>query len=230
VRFEDLPRIDLVLVSHDHYDHLDLPTLRRLWQRDRPLIVTSLGNDTVIGKPARGGRARLGRILAIRPGVEVLIERNHHWSSRWMTDRNRALWSAFTIRLPAATSSLPETPAGATADGRARPRGTGQFRLAHHPDRRLRAARFHAHHHVNPEEAMAIFEDARPGAGARHSLGHLPAHLRADRSALAAARGAEAQTPASPPTASSHFRRAAASAFRHGSCGTMSVSAPGRIR
>lgn len=50
VRIEDLPRIDLVLISHDHYDHLDLPTLRRLWQRDRPLIVTSLGNDAVIAQ------------------------------------------------------------------------------------------------------------------------------------------------------------------------------------
>ena len=50
VRFEDLPRIDLVLVSHDHYDHLDQAALRRLWQRDRPGIVTSLGNDSVIGQ------------------------------------------------------------------------------------------------------------------------------------------------------------------------------------
>ena len=48
VRFEDLPKIDLVLVSHNHYDHLDLPTLSRLWERDRPLIVTSLGNDAIL--------------------------------------------------------------------------------------------------------------------------------------------------------------------------------------
>lgn len=48
VRFDDLPKIDLVLVSHNHYDHMDLPTLKRLWERDRPKIVTSLGNDTIL--------------------------------------------------------------------------------------------------------------------------------------------------------------------------------------
>src|SRR3954447_1946908 len=48
VRFEDLPRIDLVLVSHNHYDHMDLPTLKRLRERDRPMIVTSLGNDAIL--------------------------------------------------------------------------------------------------------------------------------------------------------------------------------------
>src|SRR3546814_3094011 len=51
IRFEDLPKIDLVVVSHNHYDHMDLPTLKRLWARDRPLIVTSLGNDSIISKP-----------------------------------------------------------------------------------------------------------------------------------------------------------------------------------
>ena len=62
IRFEDLPKIDLVLVSHDHYDHMDLATLKRLWERDKPLIVTSLGNDSVIGAGGRpGDRARLGR-------------------------------------------------------------------------------------------------------------------------------------------------------------------------
>jgi L-ascorbate metabolism protein UlaG (beta-lactamase superfamily) len=101
VRFEDLPPIDLVLVSHNHYDHLDKTTLERLWQRDRPLIVTSLGNDAVIGQT--GAKATAldwnGRVQ-VKPGVEVVVNRNHHWGSRWFTDRNRALWSSFVVRLP----------------------------------------------------------------------------------------------------------------------------------
>lgn len=99
--FDRLPKIDLVLVSHNHYDHMDLTTLKRLWDRDKPLIVASLGNDAVIGGvgvPARtldwGGR------LTVRPGIEVIVNRNHHWSTRWISDRNRALWSSFVVRLP----------------------------------------------------------------------------------------------------------------------------------
>jgi len=163
VRFEDLPRIDLVLVSHDHYDHLDLPTLRRLWQRDRPLIVTSLGNDTVIRQAGAEAVARdWGESIAIRPGVEVLIERNQHWSSRWMTDRDRALWSAFTIRLPGGNIFF----AGDTGwgDGRwAREAARhGPFRLALIPIGAYEPRDFMRTHHVNPEEAMAIFETLDP--------------------------------------------------------------------
>ena len=122
VRFDDLPRIDLVLVSHNHYDHLDQATLKRLWDRDHPQIVTSLGNDSVIGQTGAkamaldwGGNATLTATglkdtsTDIRcdpdswcPGdrARVFITRNHHWGSRWFTDRNRALWSSFVIALP----------------------------------------------------------------------------------------------------------------------------------
>ena len=101
VAFDDLPKIDIVLVSHDHYDHMDLGTLERLWDRDKPLIVTSLGNDTLlksVGVPSVvrdwGGR------VTVKPGVEVIVTRNHHWGSRWGTDRNRALWSSFVVQVP----------------------------------------------------------------------------------------------------------------------------------
>ncbi len=101
IAFDRLPRIDLILVSHDHYDHLDLATLKRLWARDRPLIVTSLGNDSVIGQAGVPARALdWGQRIALRPGVEVVVTRNHHWGTRYAADRNRTLWSSFVVRLP----------------------------------------------------------------------------------------------------------------------------------
>lgn len=101
VRFDDLPPIDLVLLSHNHYDHLDLKTLQRLWARDRPRILTSLGNDTILrAKGVEATGLDWNSRVAVKPGVEVAATRNHHWGSRWFTDRNRALWSAFVIRLP----------------------------------------------------------------------------------------------------------------------------------
>jgi L-ascorbate metabolism protein UlaG (beta-lactamase superfamily) len=101
IAFAALPKIDLVVVSHAHYDHMDLATLKRLWVRDRPRIVTSLGNDAVIGGAGIPSTALdWGGRVALRPGVEVVVTRNHHWSSRWFTDRNRALWSSFVLRLP----------------------------------------------------------------------------------------------------------------------------------
>src|SRR3546814_18285266 len=88
------PKIDFVLLSHNHYDHMDMPTLKRLWERDRPRIVTGLGNDTRL---ARNGIPSVvsdwGGRVPVKPGVEVIVERVHHWGSRWMSDRNRALWS-----------------------------------------------------------------------------------------------------------------------------------------
>ncbi|MWC42453.1 MBL fold metallo-hydrolase [Sphingomonas carotinifaciens] len=101
IAFDRLPRIDLIVVSHNHYDHMDLDTLRRLWLRDRPHIVTSLGNDSVIAQAGVPATALdWGQRLALRPAISVVVTRNHHWGSRWFADRNRALWSSFTITLP----------------------------------------------------------------------------------------------------------------------------------
>ena len=101
IALDKLPKIDLIVVSHNHYDHMDLTTLKKLWDRDKPLIVTSLGNDSVIGQAGVPARALdWGGRLTIKRGVELIVTRNHHWGSRWFADRNRALWSSFVVRLP----------------------------------------------------------------------------------------------------------------------------------
>ncbi|MEI9850675.1 MAG: MBL fold metallo-hydrolase [Sphingomonas sp.] len=168
VRFADLPRIDVVLVSHDHYDHLDIETLRRLWQRDRPLIVTSLGNDAILRSAGIEARALdWGGEAAVRPGVAVAVTRNHHWGSRWFADRNRALWSSFVVRLPHGNFFF----AGDTGfgDGRwpAEAAALGPIRLAAIP---IGAFRFEpgqmaAGSHIGPREAIRVWNGlGRPRA------------------------------------------------------------------
>jgi L-ascorbate metabolism protein UlaG (beta-lactamase superfamily) len=174
IRFEDLPRIDLVLVSHNHYDHLDLPTLSRLWERDRPLIVTSLGNDAIlrwegIGSVARdwGGRVsvRPARRLAdgaLEGAVEVIVERSHHWGSRWGSDRNRALWSAFTVTTPAGNIFFAgDTGWGGGAWVKEAARH-GPFRLAILPIGAYEPRDVMRGSHVNPQEAMRVFAGLDP--------------------------------------------------------------------
>jgi L-ascorbate metabolism protein UlaG (beta-lactamase superfamily) len=71
IAFEDLPDIDLVLLSHNHYDHLDLVTLARLRLAHNPLVITPLGNDAIIKNHTPGMRMsdrRLGPCCQIRSG------------------------------------------------------------------------------------------------------------------------------------------------------------------
>jgi L-ascorbate metabolism protein UlaG (beta-lactamase superfamily) len=163
VAFGSLPKIDLVLVSHNHYDHMDLPTLKRLWERDRPLIVTSLGNDTILrGRGIEavaldwGGRRRIGA------NAEVIVERNHHWGSRWGTDRNRALWSAFTVKLPGGNIFFAGDTGWGDGGWVSEAARRGPFRLAIIPIGAYEPRNVMQNNHVDPEEAVRIFEMLRP--------------------------------------------------------------------
>ena len=167
IRFDDLPRIDVVLISHDHYDHMDLATLRRLWRRDHPLIVTSLGNDTILRDAGIPAQARdWGGRVAVRPGIDVIVERVHHWGSRWGSDRNRALWSGFTVTLPGGNLFF----AGDTGWGNGSwPRAAardGPFRLAIIPIGAFRPREMMTGNHIGPQEAVAAFRLL----GADHAL------------------------------------------------------------
>ena len=189
VRFEDLPKIDLVLISHNHYDHMDLATLKRLWKRDRPLIVTSLGNDTILraegiglvpevetrAPPPPSGVIALDWRDGIRMAVpcpdraapcpaplDVRVLRNHHWGSRWGTDRNRALWSAFSVRLPSGNIFFGGDTGWGDGSWVREAARHGPFRLALIPIGAYEPRDFMKTNHVDPEEAVRIFETLRP--------------------------------------------------------------------
>lgn len=178
IRFEDLPKIDLVLVSHDHYDHMDLATLRRLWERDHPLIVTSLGNDTVIAQSGAKAIARdWGQRVAVRPArtladgsvvgpIEVIVERVHHWGSRWMSDRNRALWSGFTVTLPGGNLFFAGDTGWGDGSWPAQAAHDGPYRLAILPIGAYQPRELMSGNHIGPVEAVAAFR----ALGAGHAL------------------------------------------------------------
>ena len=171
IRFEDLPKIDLVLVSHNHYDHMDLDTLKRLWDRDKPVIVTSLGNDSVIGEagvPAKaldwGGRTTLA------PGIDVVVNRNHHWGSRWFADRSRALWSSFVVKLPSGGNLFFGGDTGAGDLNWANEAAAyGPIRLAIIPIGAFRftAGQMAAGSHIGPVDAVEVYRRL----GAAHAIG-----------------------------------------------------------
>lgn len=103
IAFEDLPPIDIVMVTHNHYDHMDMVTLQRLAAAHQFLIVTPLGNDVIIKKALPDTKIRAmdwGQSFDIGP-LMIHCEPCHHWSARGTSDRRHALWAAFVIEGPA---------------------------------------------------------------------------------------------------------------------------------
>jgi L-ascorbate metabolism protein UlaG (beta-lactamase superfamily) len=101
IAFDDLPRIDAVLVTHNHYDHMDVGTIGRLWQRFRPRIVTPLGNDTILKRDVPGLVAKAvdwDEVVDLGGGITVHVEPTLHWSARGAGDRMHALWASFVVQ------------------------------------------------------------------------------------------------------------------------------------
>ncbi|HEV2750008.1 MAG TPA: MBL fold metallo-hydrolase [Gemmatimonadales bacterium] len=101
VRFDDLPAISCVLLSHNHYDHCDLGTLRALDGRFHMPFVTPIGNGRVLRS---AGLRQVEEIdwwqRADTAPLPITLTPAQHFASRNMFDRNRALWGGFLIEAP----------------------------------------------------------------------------------------------------------------------------------
>lgn len=103
IRFEDLPTIHAVIVSHNHYDHCDLPTLRRLMERDRPRIFVGLGVDRLLTDAGIENVRAFDWWQSEQVGpVTVTSVPNQHFSARGIGDRNGTLWTAYVVEGPTA--------------------------------------------------------------------------------------------------------------------------------
>lgn len=168
----DLPPLDAVLVSHNHYDHFDIATLSRL-ARERPArVLTPLGNDVIMrdNDPAIAAEAYdWGARVEIGPGVFVHFEPSYHWSARGLSDRRMALWCAFVIETP--SGRIYHIADTGFADGglfRQAREKHGEFRLAILPIGAYEPRWFMADQHVDPAESVKILELC----GARRAMAH----------------------------------------------------------
>ncbi|HEY6456715.1 MAG TPA: MBL fold metallo-hydrolase [Steroidobacteraceae bacterium] len=163
ITFESLPPIDVVLLSHNHYDHLDLPTLRRLHSSHSPLMVTPLGNDAILRRAIPGVRVVAGDWwdrIGIGRSAEVRIVPAYHWSARTGRDRRMALWSGFMLSTDAGRAYF----SGDTGYGNGRifrdvRRRIGRPDLALIPVGAYAPRWFMCAQHTDPDQAVQILED-----------------------------------------------------------------------
>jgi L-ascorbate metabolism protein UlaG (beta-lactamase superfamily) len=163
VALGDLPHIDAVLLSHNHYDHLDIATLKHLQRDHAPLIITPLGNDRIIHRHIPNANVVAldwGQGVDVAPGVQAHVVPALHWSSRGPRDRRMALWGGFMLRAAGRLIYFAgDTGYGTGAIFRRLRQEFGPVDVALLPIGAYDPSWFMAAQHTNPAEAIAIMRD-----------------------------------------------------------------------
>jgi L-ascorbate metabolism protein UlaG (beta-lactamase superfamily) len=154
VRWEDVPRIDVVLLSHNHYDHLDLAALRRLADRGESQFVVPAG----VGRLLRS--QKIGPVHELDWGKAVSIGQAQihsvpalHFSARGIFDRNRTLWCGYVIETAGRTVYFAGDTAFGDHFGMIRER-FGAPRVALLPIGAYEPRWFMSRVHMSPDEAV----------------------------------------------------------------------------
>jgi L-ascorbate metabolism protein UlaG (beta-lactamase superfamily) len=150
IRFEELPPIDVVLISHNHYDHMDAPTLARLQREHHPRTFVGLGNGAFLK-----GATDLDwwQSAELAEGVRVHAVPAQHFSSRGLSDRDANLWCGFVLETPHGPLYF----AGDTGWGPhfdAIRQRFGSMRLALLPIGAFRPEWFMCSVHISPQDAV----------------------------------------------------------------------------
>ncbi|WP_324957481.1 MBL fold metallo-hydrolase [Oligoflexus sp.] len=168
IRYEDLPPIHMVLLSHNHYDHIDIETVKRLSRDHKPRILAPLGDGPLMRE---AGVERIEEMdwwqsLPLREGVQATYLPSQHWSARGMFDRCLSLWGSFVISVGDEGFYF----AGDTGYGPHFKEIAARFprlRSAFLPIGAYEPRWFMRYQHTNPEDAVMAHQDLK----AKHSIG-----------------------------------------------------------
>jgi len=98
LKIDQLPPIDVILISHNHYDHLDMPTLVRLYETHHPLVLTGLGNASFLKENGILKAQELDWWQHRNFGeLKLFFVPAQHFSGRSLSDRDKTLWGGFVV-------------------------------------------------------------------------------------------------------------------------------------
>jgi len=158
----ELPKVDLVLVSHNHYDHLQPSSLRKIQSQSQPAFVTTLG----VGKYLK--RMGIRRVVEldwwgttqVDPDLEVTCTPSQHFSARGMRDRNKTLWGGFAFRSGGVLTYFAGD-SGYCPHFQEIGRRLGPIDIALLPIGAYKPRWFMKPMHMNPDEALCAHRDLR---------------------------------------------------------------------
>jgi len=164
----DLPRIDVVLISHNHYDHLDEESIRELAQLQPDIkFLVPLGLASLLRDWGARDVEELDWWQPVRlGGVEIQPTPVQHWSKRSFFDRNKTLWSGWMLRWDDFSFYFAGD-TGYSDDFRKTAQRLGSPTLAAIPIGAYEPRDFMKSAHLNPEEAVRAFRDL----GAKYAFG-----------------------------------------------------------
>lgn len=163
ILLKDLPRIDLVLISHNHYDHLDKNSIQELQDKFAPMFVVPLGDAKLLKKFGAKNVIELDwwQTHAV-PNSDLIVTfvPVQHWSSRTPFDRNKSLWGGYVLK----NSKFNVYFGGDTGYGKHFTETTtklGPFDLSLIPIGAYEPRWFMKEQHMNPEEAVQAHLDLK---------------------------------------------------------------------
>ncbi|EQC52502.1 MBL fold metallo-hydrolase [Bacteriovorax sp. DB6_IX] len=158
IKIEDMPPIDMILISHNHYDHMDLKTLQYFMKRDNPKLVVGLGSQTYLDEIAKADELDWYQSINL-DGLKITFTPCQHWSKRGLFDRNKSLWGAFVVE-----GSKKVYFGGDSGYGphfKEAYKKFGAFDLAFLPIGAYEPRWFMKQQHINPQEAIQAHVDLK---------------------------------------------------------------------